>query len=208
MSPRHLHPGLNHPRSPEAEQAEVGSSVFGFWIFLMSDALVFALLFAVYGTQVHATGSGPHPAQVVNLPSALLQTGLLLASSYTFGLASLALKFKAERPGLASAWLCVTLLLGLAFLGAEVHDLVDLYQRGAAPQRSGFLSALHTLVCMHGLHVATGCLWLLVMLVQIRVMGLASEVTSRLMRLALFWHFLDIIWVGIFTVVYLQGARL
>jgi len=142
---------------------------------------------------------------VFEIGSVTVQTLVLLASSFTYGLASLAMKYHEGRLRPLVTWLLVTLVLGLVFLGLEVHDFLGMADQGALPQRSAFLSAFFALVGMHGVHVASGCLWLVVMLVQLRVFGLDTPVKTRLMRLGLFWHFLDIVWVAILSVVYLQG---
>jgi cytochrome o ubiquinol oxidase subunit 3 len=200
------HPGLNlGPRHPEAHDASE-RVVFGFWVFLMSDLIIFGLMFATYATMLNPVGfaGGPQPKDLFDLSSALLETAVLLASSFTFGMASLAMKY---RPGTVEMklWLWVTLALGLVFLGLELSDFRSMVALGAVPQRSGWLSAFFGLVPLHGLHVTAGCLWIVVMLVQLRVFGATTPVKTRLLRLGLFWHFLDIIWIGIFSVVYLGG---
>lgn len=193
-------PADTAPRSVRAEHP-----LFGFWIFLMSDAVIFALLFAVYGTVMHRTAGGPGSQQSFELGSAFIETLILLASSFTFGMASLSMTYRPAHLRHLAGWLGVTLLLGLIFLGFELHDFHSMATKGAVPQRSGFLSAFYALVGTHGLHVATGCVWIVVMLVQLAVFGLDERVVIRIRRLGLFWHFLDIVWVGIFSVVYLQG---
>ena len=200
------HPGLNlgaaHPQAHEAGEVPT----FGFWVFLMSDLILFGLMFATYVTMLTPIGfaGGPQPKDLFDLRSALLQTGILLASSFTFGLASLALKHDKDARALVR-WMVVTLLLGISFIALELRDFSHLFAQGAVPSRSGFLSAFFGLVPLHGLHVAVGCLWLLVMLAQIGIFGLSTAVKTRLLRLGLFWHFLDIVWIGIFSVVYLAG---
>lgn len=205
MTSHHMYPGLNI-RHDDLERNNAEVPIFGFWVFLMSDLIVFGLMFATYATMLTPWGmaGGPGPAQLFDLSSALFETALLLASSFTFGLASLAMKWR-EGTGELRVWLWITLALGLGFLVMEAQDLRDMIALGGLPQRSGWLSAFWGLVPLHGLHVATGCLWLLVMLAQIRVFGLTAPVKTRLLRLALFWHFLDIVWIGIFSVVYLGG---
>jgi cytochrome o ubiquinol oxidase subunit 3 len=199
-----LHPGLNlHHTDPHAHAAAVGP-LFGFWLFLMSDAIIFALLFATYGVLLHGTAGGPGPEGVFHIGSIAIQTALLLASSFTFGMASLSMKY-GRGTGKLFGWLAVTLMLGLGFLGMELHDFTTMIAAGAGPDRSGFLSAFFALVATHGLHVLSGSVWLVVMIAQIKVFGLDLRVKTNLMRLGLFWHFLDIIWVGIFSVVYLHG---
>lgn len=198
-----LHPGLNLGHTdPEAhEKAE--ENLFGFWIFLMSDAIIFALLFATYAVMLNRTAGGPTGAELFDIESAFIQTMLLLTSTLTMGLAALAMKYGHSRLKL-NFLLVVTLSLGLAFLTYELNDFAIMLAQGAAPQRSGYLSAFFALVAAHGLHVLVACLWLIVMLFQIRHFGMTDFVKTRLMRLSLLWHFLDIVWIGIFSVVYLQ----
>jgi len=184
---------------------QVQPRLLGFWVFLMSDALIFALLFAVYATMIHATDGGPAGKQLFDLKASLIETLLLLVSSFTFGMASLNLIYRPERPRLLVGWLGATLALGLAFIAMELNDFRLMTAQGASAQRSGFLSAFYALVSTHGLHVTAGCLWLIVMLVQLKVFGPDPRVRLRLMCLALFWHFLDVVWVAIYGVVYLQG---
>ena len=198
------YPGINLGATEPETHASAEEKVFGFWVFLMSDLIIFALLFATYATMIAATAGGPTPRDIFEIKSAAIETGVLLTSSFTFGMASLAMKYSRSR-GLLLFWLAVTLLLGVTFLGFEVRDFVIMVGEGAAPTRSGFLSALFVLVSTHGLHVTAGCIWIVVMMVQVRVFGIDRNVKLRLLRLGLFWHFLDIIWVGIFSVVFLQG---
>ncbi len=202
VGPQLRHAGLNLSDDP-GELHEVESDVFGFWIFLMSDAVLFALLFAVYGTMLGATVGAPGPAQEFKIGSAFIETLLLLTSSFTFGMASIALK-RAKRSALV-LWLVMTLVLGLAFLGMEGHDFATMAADHATPDRSGYLSAFFVLVGMHGLHVTLGSIWMIVMLVQLAALGRDRQVKVNLIRLSLFWHFLDVIWIAIFSVVYLQG---
>lgn len=198
------YPGINLGRTEAVAHARAEEKVFGFWVFLMSDLVLFALLFATYAAMVDATAGGPTAWHVFELKSAAIETGVLLASSFTFGMASLAMKYSDSRIRLL-AWMAVTLLLGFTFLGFELHDFMTMIGEGAAATRSGFLSAFFVLVSTHGIHVTAGCIWIVVMMVQILVFGIDRDVKIRLLRLGLFWHFLDIVWVGIFSVVYLQG---
>jgi cytochrome o ubiquinol oxidase subunit 3 len=201
--PQLRHAGLNLSDDP-AETSEVESDVFGFWIFLMSDAVLFALLFAVYGTMLGATAGATGPAQAFKIRSAFIETLLLLTSSFTFGMASIALKQDVQATRLV-LWLVTTLLLGLSFLAMEGHDFATMAADHATPDRSGFLSAFFVLVGMHGLHVTIGAIWTVVMLVQLAVFGRDRRVKVNLIRLSLFWHFLDVVWIAIFSVAYLQG---
>jgi cytochrome o ubiquinol oxidase subunit 3 len=201
-------PTIPVPMNPDHvidKQREEQPRLLGFWVFLMSDALIFALLFAVYATMIHATDGGPTGKQLFDLKASLIETLLLLASSFTFGMASLNVMYRPQRLRLLVGWLGVTLALGLAFLAMELNDFRLLIAQGASAQRSGFLSAFYALVSTHGLHVTAGCVWLLLMLVQLKVFGLDARVRLRLKCLALFWHFLDVIWVAIYGIVYLQG---
>ena len=205
MSTRELkHAGLNLQQTDPKTHEEAESRVFGFWVFLMSDAVLFALLFATYGVMLSGTAGGPGTHNVYEMKSAFIETLLLLSSSFTFGMASLAMKYEGKASRI-SVWLAVTLILGLGFLGMEMHDFVKMIGEGATPERSGFLSSFFALVSTHGLHVLGGSIWIVVMLVQLSVFGVTPAVKTRILRLGLFWHFLDIIWVGIFTIVYLQG---
>jgi cytochrome o ubiquinol oxidase subunit 3 len=178
--------------------------VLGFWVFLMSDAVIFALLFATYGVMLSRTAGGPTPGTTYQIGSAFVETLVLLTSSFTFGMASVAMKYAAPRREVLG-WMVVTLLLGVAFLGMELRDFATMFAAGAAPTRSGYLSAFFALVPLHGLHVLVGALWMAVMMAQILVFGLDARVTLNIRRLGLFWHFLDIVWIAIFSVVYLEG---
>ena len=199
-----LYPGLQLGKTdPDAHEA-AEELVFGFWVFLMSDAVLFALLFAVYETMVGNTAGGPSAVQLFHLKPTLIETLVLLTSSFTFGMASLIMKYK-QHIGLIQIALIVTLILGLSFLGFEISDFAKLTRSGAVPQLSGFLSAFYVLVSTHFLHVLSGCIWILVMMIQLKVFGLDETAKTRLLRLGIFWHFLDIVWIFIFTFVYLLG---
>lgn len=176
---------------------------FGFWLYLMSDAIIFTLLFATYLVMAGSTAGGPDGRALFSLAHTFTETLLLLTSSLTFGLASLALDAGNRRQLLA--WLAVTFVLGLGFVSLEIREFHGMIARGAGPDRSGFLSAFFTLVGTHGLHVSGGLVFILVMIAQVAVKGLNQPVNSRLLRLGLFWHFLDIVWIGIFSAVYLPG---
>ena len=177
---------------------------YGFWIFLLSDIVMFSALFASYAVLVHATAGGPTGAQLFNQVSVAIETACLLASSYTCGLMSLAIS---SRRRLATYFFAVvTFVLGAAFLTLEIREFASMIARGATPQRSAFLSAFFTLVGCHGLHVTVGLIWLTVMMAQVAIKGFLATVQRRLLCFALFWHTLDIIWVGLFTVVYLMGV--
>src|ERR1700704_518129 len=177
---------------------------YGFWIFLLSDIVMFSALFAAYAVLVRSTAGGPNGAELLNQASAALETACLLASSYTCGLMSLAASSRRRVGTYLGA--VVTFALGAAFLALEIREFADMIAHGATPQRSAFLSAFFTLVGCHGLHVTLGLIWLVVMMVQVAVMGFVTSVQHRLLCFSLFWHALDIVWVGVFTVVYLMGV--
>lgn len=198
------HPGINLQHATEVDARRTEVSVFGFWTFLMSDAIVFALLFATYATMVNRTAGGPTGPELFDLTNAFIETMVLLVSSFTFGMAAVALKEGRGRAVLL--WLVVTLVLGLGFIGLELREFAGLVAKGATPQTSGFLSTFFVLLSLHGLHVLVGCLWIVVMLVQLSVFGPTQAVRSRVLRLGLFWHFLDLVWIVIFTVVYLPAV--
>lgn len=176
---------------------------FGFWLYLMSDCILFAGLFATYAVLQSATFGGPGIERIVNLPFVFIETLLLLTSSFTVGLALLAAH--SHKKELTIVLLSVTLLLGLGFLAMEVQEFYALTSEGAGPSRSAFLSAFFTLLGTHGAHVAAGCIWMLVAMAHVLYRGLVPGTTRKLMCLGLFWHFLDIIWIFIFTFVYLFG---
>jgi len=187
----------------EHDHPEGASTMLGFWIYLMSDCLIFAILFACYAVLGANYAAGPSPRDLFDLELVALNTAMLLFSSVTYGFAMLAM---AEgKKGATLAWLAATGLFGAAFLGIELYEFSHLIHIGATPQRSAFLSAFFTLVGTHGLHVAFGLLWLVVLMVQVGVRGLIPANRRRLMCLSLFWHFLDVIWIGVFTFVYLMG---
>ncbi len=179
-------------------------TIFGFWIYIMTDCVIFASLFATYAVLSGSTFGGPSAGSLFSLPTALLETLILLTSSFTCGLAILAAHRGKKIQTIAL--LIVTLLLGLSFLGIELKEFAQFAAEGASWQRSAFLSSFFTLVGTHGLHVALGSLWMLVLLLQLILRGLSETMMRRLICLSLFWHFLDIVWIFIFTFVYLMGA--
>ena len=181
-----------------------GGTLLGFWIYLMSDALIFATLFATYGVLSTSYAGGPAPRQIFELPLVALNTAMLLISSITCGMAMIAMDEGKVRS--TQAWLAITALFGAAFIGIELYEFSSLIAEGATPQRSAFLSAFFTLVGTHGLHVTFGLIWIVVMLVQVGQRGLIPENRRRLMCLSMFWHLLDVVWIGVFTFVYLLGV--
>jgi len=200
-----VQPAFEAPRfySTEEHHAENGT-LLGFWLYLMSDCLVFACLFAAYGVLGRSYAAGPTGADLFDLPLVAVNTSLLLLSSITYGFAVLEMQRKKTGPVLA--WLAVTGLLGAGFIGLELFEFVHLIHEGAGPQRSAFLSSFFTLVGTHGLHVSFGIVWLIVLMVQVAQKGLITENRRRLMCLSMFWHFLDVVWIGVFTFVYLMGS--
>ena len=177
------------------------ATLLGFWIYLMSDALIFAALFATFGVLGTAYAGGPTPREIFELPLVALNTAILLVSSITYGFAMLSMEQGAVKR--TQLWLAVTALLGISFVGIELFEFGKLIAEGATPQRSGFLSAFFTLVGTHGLHVTFGILWIGVMLVQVQKRGLIPDNRRRLLCLSMFWHF--VVWIGVFTFVYLLG---
>ncbi|NOD85208.1 cytochrome c oxidase subunit 3 [Ruegeria sp. HKCCD6119] len=203
-APTHSYPGINLGERHASADKATEVVTFGFWVFLMSDLVYFGLMFAIYITMIDAQAGGPGPHELFDLKSVFAQTLILLTSSLTVGLAMLALKYNLPRARIV-LWFGVTLFLGISFLVLEVRDFMAMAEQGGIPQRSGFLSAFFGLVPLHGLHVAAGCLWLIVLGIQLRVKGMTDVIISRVVRLALFWHFLDLIWIGIITIVYFGG---
>ncbi|MEN2785978.1 cytochrome o ubiquinol oxidase subunit III [Sphingomonas qilianensis] len=193
---------LFHPEE-EPHHAEGSSTMLGFWIYLMSDCLIFAMLFATYGVLGTSYAGGPGPKELFELPLVALNTSMLLLSSITYGFAMLNMTEGKQRATLV--WLGITGLFGAAFLSIELYEFYHLIHEGATPQRSAFLSSFFTLVGTHGLHVTFGIIWLVTLMVQVARKGLITANRRRLMCLSLFWHFLDVIWIGVFTFVYLMG---
>jgi len=187
-----------------SEHHPENGTMLGFWIYLMSDCLIFAILFATYGVLGTSYAAGPSPRDLFELPLVAVNTSMLLLSSITYGFAMLAAADGDRRT--TQVWLGLTGLFGLGFLGIELHEFSALIADGATPQRSGFLSAFFTLVGTHGLHVTFGLVWLVTLMTQVARYGLIEANMRRLMCLSLFWHFLDVIWIGVFTFVYLLGV--
>jgi len=191
-----------HESSAEAVSLE--NRDFGFWIYLMTDSLIFALAFATYAVMMDNTASGPSAGELFSLSHTAGETFLLLTSTLTFGFASLAMR--EGQPSRVILWLAVTMILGMGFVGMELSEFSGMIAAGAGPDRSGFLSAFFTLVGTHGLHVSLGIVGIVVTITHVMIKGLTQPVRSRLYRLGLFWHFLDIVWIAIFSVVYLPGV--
>ena len=181
-----------------------GGTMIGFWLYLMSDCLIFAALCACYAVYGRSYAAGPSPADLFKLPVVALNTSLLLFSSITYGFAMLAME-KGWR-GNTMFWMLVTAAFGMGFVFLELSEFADLIREGAGPQRSAFLSAFFTLVGTHGLHVTIGVVWMFVLMAQVGWRGLIPENKRRLMCLSMFWHFLDVIWIGVFSFVYLVSV--
>jgi cytochrome o ubiquinol oxidase subunit 3 len=209
--PHHLgHASGSAPRRHATEHAErtVASkriiTGYGFWIFLLSDIIMFSAFFATYAVLQGETAGGPSGRDLFDLGNTAIETACLLLSSFTCGLASIGAE--ARRNGLFYGAMSVTALLGAIFLGLEIHEFAGMIAQGAGPTRSAFLSAFFTLVGCHGLHVTAGLLWLLTMMAQVYAKGYRADIRRRILCFSLFWHALDIIWVALFSVVYLMGA--
>lgn len=179
-------------------------TLLGFWLYLMSDCLVFACLFATYAVLGRNYAGGPTGAQIFELPVVAINTALLLLSSITYGFAML--ESQRNRVNGTLIWLFVTALFGAGFIFLEVSEFANLIHEGAGPQRSGFLTSFFALVGTHGLHVSFGIVWLVTLAVQLKRLGLTPANRRRLMCLSMFWHFLDLVWIGVFTFVYLMGV--
>ena len=195
--------GATHNEDVESTDT-VEIQTFGFWIYLMSDLILFATLFATFAVLRTNYAGGPTGKELFDLPYLLVETLFLLFSSVTFGLVMLAVRDGVKKWVLIG--LAVTFLLGLGFVSMEINEFHRMIAEGHGPDRSAFLSSFFTLVGTHGTHVTFGLIWMAVMMAQVAVKGLTSPVQSRLMRLSMFWHFLDIIWIGIFSIVYLMGV--
>jgi cytochrome o ubiquinol oxidase subunit 3 len=187
--------GSHHPEQ---------GTLLGFWMYLMSDCLIFAILFATYAVLGRSYAAGPSGADLFELPVVAVNTGFLLLSSITYGFAMIAM-LGGKKKGVL-VWLAITGVLGAGFLTLEINEFVHLIAEGAGPWRSAFLSSFFTLVGTHGLHVTFGIVWLITLMVQVGKLGLTRENKRRLVCLSLFWHFLDVVWIGVFTFVYLMGS--
>ncbi|MBW2942788.1 cytochrome o ubiquinol oxidase subunit III [Zhongshania aquimaris] len=186
------------------EHHVANGTLLGFWLYLMSDCLIFAALFATYSVLSQSYAGGPTGAELFDLPLVALNTSFLLFSSITYGFAMLQMQ-QGKLKG-TMIWLAITGIFGAAFLGLELFEFYHLIHEGATPQRSAYWSAFFTLVGTHGLHVTFGIIWLITLLVQLRKHGLTVPNRRRLFCLSMFWHFLDVVWIGVFTIVYLMGS--
>lgn len=200
----------DHPSEDRTAISERGPApvhivvAFGFWLFLLSDIVLFSALFAAYSVLSGETAGGPGGLQLFDRTNVLIETGCLLASSFTCGLCTLS--FEAHNRPTTYLWAAVTFAFGVAFLSFELSEFTRMIAGGAGPTRSAFLSAFFTLVGTHGLHVTFGLGWLLTMMAQVATLGFRPMVVRRLLCFSLFWHALDIVWIGVFTIVYL-GAH-
>ncbi len=183
---------------------EGGKALFGFWVYIMSDCLLFASLFATYVVLRNSTFGGPSGRDLFNMPFVLTETIILLSSTFTYGLVTFYAHHKQHKSYVLS-WMFATFALGLLFLVMEVSEFSSLIHDGYGPDKSAFLSAFFTLVGTHGLHVFFGLIWMVSLFVQVLKQGLSPRISQKLSMLGLFWHFLDIIWIFIFTIVYLMG---
>lgn len=191
-------------RTPDPHQDTFSKNVFGFWLYLMTDCLLFASLFSTYAILHHRTFGGPSSADIFSLPLAFAETMILLFSSVTCGLAILSsLKQKKEA---VIVWLVISFILGASFVTLELHEFTQLVQEGHSWTVSAFLSSYFALVGTHGLHVTIGLLWMAVVIGQLFWQGINLDTFRRLIIFSLFWHFLDVVWIFIFTFVYLMGV--
>ena len=190
--------------NPSEQKFLLHKTSLGFWLYLMTDCILFASLFATYAVLRTATAGGPSGHDIFEMPLVMAETLILLTSSFTCGLALIALKARKIRPMIV--WLLTTFVLGAAFLVIEISEFTKLIGEGYGPQTSAFLSAFFTLVGTHGLHIFIGLIWLVVMVVLLLRRGLTVTWTRQMTLFALFWHFLDLVWIFIFTVVYLMGV--
>jgi cytochrome o ubiquinol oxidase subunit 3 len=194
----------SHDHGHEHHHDAGGNKLFGFWIYLMSDCILFATLFATYAVLATATAGGVSGKDIFELPFGFIETMLLLFSSITFGFGIIAMK-RENIEGL-KRWMMITFILGLGFIGMEIYEFHHLIVHGHGPDKSAFLSAFFTLVGTHGMHVTFGLIWLAVCYWQLSTKGLTETMKVRFNCLSLFWHFLDVVWICVFTFVYLMGV--
>ncbi len=188
----------------DPDQEAYTKNVFGFWVYLMTDCVLFGVLFATYAVLHNNTFGGPSGKDIFDPLFVLKETLILLTSSFTCGLAMIA-AYRSEKKKVIG-WFCVTFLLGLSFVVLEVTEFAGLVREGNGPQRSAFLSSYFTLVATHGMHISMGLLWMAVFMAQVFRKGITLVTARRLTCLSMFWHFLDVVWIFIFTLVYLMGV--
>lgn len=204
VAEQHLHEWEEENDLPlEYSTEEGGLKIFGFWVFLVTDMLLFACVFSTYAVLFRHTNLGPTPAGLFDVRGFTAETLILLTSSFTSGLGTIAMR--RGHKGALIGWILVTMALGLCFLGLELSEFITDATSGATMQRSAFLSAFFTLVGMHGCHVTFGIFWMLSILIQVAVRGISTVTAPKVFIVGLYWHFLDVVWVFIFTVVYLVG---
>ncbi|MFD3283314.1 cytochrome o ubiquinol oxidase subunit III [Alteromonas macleodii] len=192
------------PHEHAHEEHHENNTVFGFWLYLMTDCLLFASFFATYAVLFMNTAGGVSGKDIFELNFVAVETAALLLSSITFGFAMICAR-RQNKSGVL-AWLAVTWALGACFIGMEVYEFHHLIEHGNGPQQSAFLTAFFSLVGLHGLHVTAGLIWMTIMFIEVTRRGLGEQTVTRLSCLSLFWHFLDIVWICVFTIVYLMGA--
>lgn len=195
---------MAHTISHHAHHDSDSTDIFGFWLYILSDCLLFATIFATFAALHNNVAAGPRLKELIDLPYVFVETMALLASSFTYGMAILALYKNAAKN--VMYWLLLTCILGFAFIGLEVNEFVNLVHEGHSWQTSASLSSFFTLVGTHGCHVAFGLLWMMVLMLQISMFSITPAIRRRLAYLGLFWSFLDIVWIFVFTIVYLMGA--
>lgn len=200
---------LTHPHGQDHdhthhEEEQASRDQFGFWLYILTDCLIFATLFATYAVMAKNFAGKTEPHEVFDLAYVAVETVLLLLSSFTFGLAMLAMRRMNQAK--LKLWLYVTFLLGAGFITMELHEFHHLAREGVTPQLSGYWSIFFSLIGTHGLHVSAGLIWMIVMVIALNKIGLTAANRSRIAMLSLFWHFLDIIWICVFSFVYLLGA--
>ncbi|MFC4808147.1 cytochrome o ubiquinol oxidase subunit III [Paenibacillus sp. GCM10023250] len=195
------HGAVGHPDHPDAEEMRT----FGFWIYLMTDIMIFGTFFATYIVLRDSTAGGPGPGELFELGGVIASTFILLTSSYTCGLAVLAMQRGRTRALIG--WLGITALLGAVFIGLEVKEFAQFASEGATMSTSAFLSAFFTLVGTHGIHVTIGLGWMIALMMQLAKQGITPVTRRKVHVVSLFWHFLDVVWIFVFTVVYLMGVN-
>ncbi|KPV42622.1 cytochrome c oxidase subunit 3 [Alicyclobacillus ferrooxydans] len=204
VAEHHLHEWEeDHDLPLEYSTEEGGLKIFGFWVFLVTDMLLFACVFSTYAVLFRHTNYGPTPVGIFDVKGFTAETLILLTSSFTSGLGTLFMR--RGQKGALIGWVLVTIVLGLSFIGLELSEFIADVQNGATMQRSAFLSAFFTLVGMHGCHVTFGIFWMTSVLIQVAVRGINTVTAPKVFIVGLYWHFLDVVWVFIFTVVYLIG---
>jgi len=204
LAPENLNTGSNHGTHEHQDHDSSADTVFGFWLYLMTDCLLFASFFATYAVLFMNTAGGVSGKDIFELDFVAIETAALLISSLTFGFAMIAAQ--GQKKALTLTWLLITFCLGAIFIGMEIYEFYHLIEHGNGPQQSAFLTSFFSLVGLHGLHVTAGLIWMTIMMIEVTRRGLGKATVTRLSCLSLFWHFLDIIWICVFTVVYLMGA--